>query len=303
MVKTQHYVPRFYLRYFTNSDKKIFVYDKNNDKIFETAVDNIASENFFYDSDIIKSEVVGEQYLEKFYSSIESEFAPFYLDFITKIESEANYKISKEDRYIISNFLAFQIDRTKEHREILSQLAFALKNQLIEKGWFSEQQLIDRGFDMNNLDPKDLHIEGLLLGDEMRQILSDTLNKHIWILCENNTNLPFLTSDNPIAKIANIQDEYVSYGGFASKGIEIIFPLNSRYLLAFCEREFFKALEVYENKRLAITDISQVQYYNALEITGSYRQVFSCENNFDNITELRKVYPEAFDINRKRISS
>ena len=302
MVKTQHYVPRFYLRYFTNSDNKIFVYDKNNDKVFETAVDNIACENFFYDSDIIKSEIVGEQYLEKFYSMIESEFAPFYLDFITKIQSDGNYEISQEDRNIISNFLAFQIDRTKEHREMLNQLVSGFKDQLIERRWFSEQQLIDWGFDINNLDPKDLHIEGLLLGGELRQILSNTLKKHIWILCVNNTNLPFITSDNPIAKIANIQDKFVSYEGFASKGIEIIFPLNSKYLLAFCERDFFKALEVYENKRLTITDITQVEYYNALEAIDSYRQVFSCEKNFDNITELKKIYPDSFDINRKRVS-
>lgn len=302
MIKTQHYVPRFYLRYFTNSDNKIFVYDKNNDKVFETTVDNIASENFFYDSDIIKSEIVGEQYLEKFYSMIESEFAPFYLDFITKIQSDGNYEISQEDRNIISNYLAFQIDRTKEHREMLNQLASAFKDQLLEKGWLSEQQLIDLGVNINNMNPKDLHIEGLLFGGGLRQILSDTIKKHIWILCQNNTNRPFFTSDNPITKIANIQDEYVSYGGFASKGIEIIFPLNSRYLLAFCEREFFKAFEVYENKRLIINDISQIEYYNALEVTGSYRQVFSCENNFDNITELRKIYPDSFDINRKRVS-
>jgi hypothetical protein len=300
MVKKQHYVPRFYLKYFTNTDSKVFVYDKHNDKVFETAVDNIACENYFYDSDKFESDILEEQFLEKFYSSIESEFAPFYFDFISKIGSQAEFEISKEDKNAFSNFLAFQIERTKEYREISSQLTFTLKDQLLERG-VSEQQLTNWGFDINNIDPKDLHIESILLGGEMRQIFSEIFEQHIWILCENNTNLPFITSDNPIAKIANVQNEHRSYGGFASKGIEIIFPLNSKYLLAICEREFFKKLEVIENKRLIINDVDQIKYYNILEITESYRQVFSCENYFKNIAELKKIYPESFDINRKRV--
>jgi hypothetical protein len=37
-VKNQHYVPRFYLKNFTNSDDKIFVFDITSDKVFQTAV-------------------------------------------------------------------------------------------------------------------------------------------------------------------------------------------------------------------------------------------------------------------------
>jgi hypothetical protein len=299
-VKTQHYVPRFYLKNFTSADNKVFVFDKTTDKIFQTVVENIACENYFYDSDNLESEFPEEQYLEKFYSSIESEFAPFYLDFVSKIQSKEKDKITEDDKNIFANFLVLQIDRTKEHREMSSQSYSVVKEQLLEKG-FTKQQLIDFGFDLENPDPKDLHIESILMGDEIRDTLAEILVNHIWILVENNTNQPFFTSDNPIAKIANIKDEYISYDGYASEGIEIIFPLNSKYLLVLCEREYFKNLEKIENSKLTITDIENVNYYNSLETIRSYRQVFSCENDFKIISDLKKVNPDSFKMDRKRI--
>lgn len=299
-VKTQHYVPRFYLKNFTCSDDKIFVYDKTTDKVFNTAVENIACENYFYDSAKFENEIQEEQYLEKFYSSIESDFAPFYFDFISKIESKEKDKISEDDKKKFAEFLVLQIDRTKEHREMSIQSYSIVKKQLLEKG-FTEKQLIDFGFEIKNPDPKDLHIESILAGNEMRDTLSEILENHIWILIENNTNQPFFTSDNPIAKIANIKDEYISHDGYASEGIEIIFPLNSKYLFVLCEREYFKNLEAIENSKLIISDIENVNYYNSLEIIRSYRQVFSSDNCFEIIPELKKVNPESFQMNRKRI--
>ncbi len=113
-VKKQHYVPRFYLNNFTSSDDNIFVYDKVAGKVFNTGVKNIACERYFYDS--VKFE--NEQYLEKHYSLLESEFALFYSDFISKIESSEKENILKSDKKIFSRFLVLQIDRTKEYREM-----------------------------------------------------------------------------------------------------------------------------------------------------------------------------------------
>jgi len=297
-VKTQHYVPRFYLKNFKNSESKIYVYDKSTTRIFNTTVENIACENYFYDS--AKKELPEEQYLEKYYSSIESEFAPFYANFISELKSKLKERITENDKKIFSNFLVLQIDRTKEHREFSRQFYDTTKTRLLEKG-FSESQLKSMGFDLKNPDPKDLHIESILAGKEMRETLAEILESHIWILIENKTNQPFYTSDNPIAKISHMTDEYMSYDGYASDGIEIIFPLNSNYLLDLCEREYFKNLENLENSKLLITDIENVNYFNSLEVIQSYRQIFSSQDSFQIIPELKKTNPDSFKINRKRI--
>ena len=50
MVKQEHYVPKFYLRKFSDKDK-ISVYDIKNDRIFRTNINKIACNNYFYDLD------------------------------------------------------------------------------------------------------------------------------------------------------------------------------------------------------------------------------------------------------------
>jgi len=292
-------VPVFYLNGFTNINQQIFVYDKANNKIFNTAVKNIACENSFYDSNILKPCFQEDQPIEKAYSKIESDYAPFLLNFIKKIETEEKFYISTEEKTIISKFLSFQIERTKEHREVLTHLSYSMSNKLREFGIIDEQ-LSNIGFGSNNIDPKEIHLDSIITGDNFRNILSDVLKKHIWFLIVNLTETLFYTSDNPVIKIPNIYDEYVSYYGFDSKGIEIIFPLTPKYLLVFCEREFFKQFEVYENKRILWPDIDLIYYYNSHQVLGSYNQIYSSDGNYKIITGLKNKYPEQFNINRRR---
>ena len=50
MVKNEHYVPRFYLRRFANNDK-IYAYDLEKDNLFQTNINKIGCNNYFYDVD------------------------------------------------------------------------------------------------------------------------------------------------------------------------------------------------------------------------------------------------------------
>lgn len=50
MVKNEHYVPRFYLSRFANNNK-IYAYDLENDKLFQTNINKIGCNNYFYDID------------------------------------------------------------------------------------------------------------------------------------------------------------------------------------------------------------------------------------------------------------
>ena len=57
-VKNQHYVPRFYLKYFTFNKNQIWVYDKSNRRKYISSLENVACENYFYDNNKI------DEYLE-----------------------------------------------------------------------------------------------------------------------------------------------------------------------------------------------------------------------------------------------
>ncbi|WP_135667220.1 DUF4238 domain-containing protein [Halorhabdus rudnickae] len=49
--KFQHYVPRMHLKKFfvSNSNSQVWVFDKPNERKFQSTLDNIGGENFFYD--------------------------------------------------------------------------------------------------------------------------------------------------------------------------------------------------------------------------------------------------------------
>lgn len=48
-VKRQHYVPRFYLKQWANSNQQIIVLDKSNNRHFTNNIQDVASAKYFYD--------------------------------------------------------------------------------------------------------------------------------------------------------------------------------------------------------------------------------------------------------------
>lgn len=299
-VKTQHYVPRFYLKNFMDSNERIWVYDKKNKSTFNPSILNIACENFFYDNDTVDLAFDEEQYLEKYYSSKEAEFAPLLLEFITKLESGEINVITSNDRDNFANYLVLQIDRTKEHREESIQSYQVIIKQLRVKG-FTEDQIKEFGFDEEEISPKGLHIESILTGFKMDKTFIDILKNHIWLVFKNETSQPFYTSDNPIVKKAHIIDKFFSYEGYASLGIEIVFPISPKFILVLCEREYFKESENLENMKISLSDINFINYYNSLQVVKSYRQVYATTNSFEIVKDLLLKMPNSFDIDRKRV--
>jgi hypothetical protein len=275
------------------------VYDKDLKKSYSSKVNSIACEGYFYDDERLDKEKDKVQYLENLYSEIETNFAPYYIGFLESLNKSDSFEISPNDRSAIANYLVTQIDRTKEHREEAYQFTIEIYNQLKEKG-FSQKQLKQMGFENGNFDKKELHLESIITGNEMRDTLSEILNEHIWIIFKNDSSHSFYTSDHPLVKYGHIKDEMKSNEGYGSPGIEIAFPINPRYMLVMLDREYFNKFNLQENKVTKITSADHVKYFNFLQVVSCYRQVFSESDNFKIIEEIQEKFPAAFDLNRKR---
>src|SRR5574344_1167297 len=50
VTKKQHYVPQFLLKNFTPNGESIFCYDKIENRISMRKIDNVACENYFYET-------------------------------------------------------------------------------------------------------------------------------------------------------------------------------------------------------------------------------------------------------------
>ena len=108
----QHYVPRFYLKNFSNRTKNgffIHCYDIDKNNAYPANIKNIAEEKYFYK--------IGEENFEEYFQKTEELASPLInnLSKNEKIKPLNNVK----NREKLSLFIAVQFLRTKEMREDL----------------------------------------------------------------------------------------------------------------------------------------------------------------------------------------
>lgn len=138
---------------------------------------------------------------------------------------------------------------------------------------------------------------------EQTERISDILVHYKWMVCINNTEIPFFTTDNPVLKKANLNHPFYS-NGFASKGIEIFYPISPKYAIIIMEPSYYKEVApdlfdytVWELKK------ENVIHYNDLLTQNATTQIYSNVNNFDWVEKRIKDTPEIANKNRKRIIS
>ena len=295
-VKVQHYVPQFYLEHFANTQSQLWTFDKSTAKSFLTHVKNVASEGYFYDF-----KTGDEQKLEKLFAGLEDAFAPIFRSFLEAIASGELTELDESYKRCISKYMTMQILRSNETREHHHQLVTGLRESILEKGWVTEEQLEANGLGATQIDRKENHLRNVVMNIPARDDMDRVLMNHIWVVFVNHSALPFYTSDHPIARMPHARHPILSMSGYNSEGIEIAFPVSPTVLIALSERQFFKDLEAVENSVLDITDEQNVIYYNAMQVSDSFRQVFSLTNEFELAKEMITTHEYLRDPSRKRI--
>ncbi len=223
VAKVQHYVPRFILKRFTQSgSSQVCVYDKRKGISFTTHIKNVAAEKGFYDLELNEETLTIEPALAHIENSAST--------IITKIvDSRSITTIDPEAKAILALFLAVQFVRTREHRHKVESLTRSMVDKLTQMG-APEKQI--KELKENELETTKLLGIGSVL--DAHQFVPHFLNK-TWVLFQAQHSDPLYISDNPITM--HNEKEYGPYGniGLAVKGIEIYFPISSRYCLGlFC---------------------------------------------------------------------
>ncbi len=124
--KKHHYLPRHYLRGFTNDDGSFYAYDKINDKVFLTNPDNTFFENDLNTVTTPKGD--RSVFVEDQYTNIENVCWPS-LDKIR--ESNTKKAVSYSDKEFLYLFLLFQYWRLPINIpavEEISETAFTRSN-------------------------------------------------------------------------------------------------------------------------------------------------------------------------------
>ncbi len=299
-IKKAHFVPRFYLRKFADNKEHIFVYDKPTNKSFPTSVTNIASETHFYDlpTDALANKV-NLQLIETLLSGLENDFKKIIDNALNTITSKR--RITRNQKRYMAIFMTIQYLRTSEQiKNIIESFEKFVKVTFAETHTLnnSDKSLLEE-LEFNP-ELKSLQHAEILLDSEIIDYITNILKKHIWIVGINNTSQPLYTSDNPIVRKAQKKDPIHSTVGLDSEGIEIAFPLTPKYLLILRESRFFKKFKLLDckSKLLSKTDVLR---YNRLQVLQSLRQIYCPSNRFNQVLEISKTQPEAFEIKRERV--
>ena len=117
--KKQHFIPQFYLRGFLlDKTKKIWVYDKNKRKWWESRIQSIGYQKKIYN---IEADGVEPDALEYAFAQLESEFAPV----LNKIIGGKELPKENPDYSILINFIVLTILRNpksiKKYKEFIDQ--------------------------------------------------------------------------------------------------------------------------------------------------------------------------------------
>lgn len=284
----QHVVPKSYLKRFgmknlNNKGYNIAVKQLKSNKIFIDSVDNVAFRKNFYDV----SDKKDSKYWEKFFSSeIEPLYGPEMTNIITSLtlSQKKNDVLTVSQIHSLSKMITFQVLRVPGFLERRFENGKIMFDETINETseQFELHPEIMKGILEDFVNNKDDFIRDMtipLIAEKGRlDKLSEILADKIWLVCFNNSSVPFITSDSPVV-MYNFISNSVSY---ADNGVErddtfIYYPLSSKILIKIVPRNFRGINMNSLNNTLGFlsnADISFINSVNNLQIRHAENQIF-----------------------------
>jgi Protein of unknown function (DUF4238) len=151
-----------------------------------------ARDTYFYDHKLIGQTI--EHSLSIFESNISKNI---YNDLISS-EDHMIFEIPKH-KMLFSEFIAVQLIRTKQYRESIKVYCKMIKDNIRDDVVFEDNDLEEHIQKMDSDESiKELHLS-FFKSETIKDIAKMLFNKK-WLILVNDTEIPFWTSNNPIAK-------------------------------------------------------------------------------------------------------
>lgn len=115
MIKNQHYVPRWYLKYFADEKGRVCVYDKAENRYFKTNISNICSESYFHAVGKSSAGKQMSQVIEFLLSVTETAHSSNVTTFLELVQGSE--KIKPEDKMVVTDLFSHLFVRNKAFRE------------------------------------------------------------------------------------------------------------------------------------------------------------------------------------------
>lgn len=294
--KRQHWVPRFYLKYFATPDsqsgmERVWIFNRKGEgEPTLTNITNIAAENHLYSPR--REDGTRDPQIEKRLSEMESALATLWPRLANDFVDLGSEKV----RRALSLFLSIQSLRHPERRNAMAEHRQHVVDQIRDKPRREDGRPMPQRFTSGkvsfDLDSDALYeIETATGNDDVREWLifieenairfAETLSAKRWSIVFIDEPL-FVTSDFPFY-VASQQHARYQIGGEAAV---ILFPLSPTRILCFDDQnapanKYYKA------------PIEAADLYNALTWVNTESFMISPRNIFDVLEGIQRITEEA----------
>ena len=293
MTRRQHYVPRCLLTKFCGQDDNLFVFRKENGKVFKSSPNNVACESWLYEVSEGAAQQMGltldetVNVAENALSVIEGRFATAR----DKVLANSVVGLGQEEKVELAHYIAIQWLRTPSFR----------RNQIAQyEQWMNEtlnlavaQELGPEavGLATISIDPDFVSRYHLatLFNPAMWSAIAGALLNHVWYLGVDAKGR-LCTSDVGVAVRAHLHSEVKSGLGLSSPGIEISFPISPNQTIIMRERSFHKEVAGQEDKSVNLSD-EDGRILNAMQTAYADRFCFSKREDFSDIEGFLQKNP------------
>ena len=241
--KNQHYLPRFYLKGYSNPDAPglLYVYKKGSSHWMKRGIKNIASQDYLHSfrdtTGMMRHEI------EIMFSQLEANFSPV----LGKVL--AGQTLSYDEEFTLSCFLMTTWQRVPEQVTHLNNFVSGMGQDLLEvsyrlytqnpealelvKAEYKRETGKDALYSLKpeDLDPSKLRIEAnrnmtLTVMIEEAISLSEIIQQMGWAFLKSASPNYFITSDSPFCLITPGNDKTIYKNGLAYHNAEVSMPLS-----------------------------------------------------------------------------
>ena len=222
VTKNQHYVPQSYLRCFSVDNSFIGTFLIEDSRSFEKApIKGQAKKEWFYDRN---NEV------ENSFSEIEGRF----LQNRQSIAEDPKAKLSRDQWEILYQDMIVQLMRTPNMANKVNSIIDADAHRI----WKHDSNpTVKELADAFTAKMPNAIIDAMYVVCKHPYILLDLK----WRLLINNTNLPFITSDNPVCLYNQFaENRHNNLCGLALSGLQVFYPLTPQLGVFYFDGDIYK---------------------------------------------------------------
>lgn len=274
MGKKQHYIPQFYLRGFTSDGSSIGFFRLSDETYRESVpVKSIMYDNWLYDED---------NHVEHRLAEMESIWSASIASLLEILQDQNDEKVERlapleDERAHLLHFIGCTMTRTLGSLSAMYGLVNAMVDDL--KATVPNFDPEKTG-QLSQYNDRHEYTEVMLtVGEDLPIRLLDLA----WVYIVNESGMPLMTSDNPVALINSyfsIRGLRPTYG-LGSSGIQIFLPLTSKVCLVLLDKEVYELTRTTTvlpiESRHVIRDINTITARNAFSYLAFNPALPKCE--------------------------